>query len=130
MKYSIILLPLCVSALGNVIPKDSTKYRARITYYSDNTAKVADPNTKLARTGITVAAHPKFKFGSRLFIPALTKIYDGDGIFKVQDRGPAVTSRKASRGKTEVIDVYVSSVKDLRKFAYSFPQYMDVYVLE
>lgn len=129
MKYVLLLLVSCITCVGTPIPKDAVKYKARITYYCDSSKRVADPRTKHATTGITVAAHPKFKFGSNLYIPFLKRVYDGDGIFKVQDRGPAVTARKASQGKTEVIDVYVSSNCELNKFANSFPHYMEVYIL-
>ena len=101
------------------------KHRARITYYHDGlrTASGVKP-----RTGITVAAHPKFKFGSKVRIPQLEGKIGDDGFFIVQDRGSAVTSRKASGGKTEVIDVYVSSNKELRRMASTMPRYMDILV--
>lgn len=98
--------------------------RARITYYHDkvNTASGVYP-----QRGVTVAAHPDLEFGATIEIPGL-KDRIGDGMFKVQDRGPAVTARKASRGKTPVIDVYVNSYAEIDRKANSLPMYMDILI--
>ncbi|BDS07539.1 hypothetical protein NT6N_25790 [Oceaniferula spumae] len=106
------------------------KIRARITYYSIGQDKWgalnACPKTKKSKIGVTVAAHPKFKFGTKLSIPKLKGIV-GDGIFLVQDRGGAVTRKIASRGKYYVFDVFVTP-SQRRKYANQLPEYMDVYV--
>jgi hypothetical protein len=104
---------------------------SRITYYTEHGGPVACPRSKIAITGITIAAHPDFKIGTRVFIPALKNSpIDDDGIFVVQDRGPAVTSKKASRGKRYVFDVCINP-KDKRmlKFAQTMSENMDVFIL-
>ena len=102
------------------------KYRARITYYEDG-KQVAWSKVKTAREGDSVAAHPVFKFGTRISIPALKGIV-GDGEYVVHDRGPAVTKAVASGGKGYVFDVYVKSSARVRSLAKSVPMYMDVIV--
>lgn len=123
---------LCVSTLSPAKEKDSTVYKARVTYYSDDGIwgnRVACPKAKYAKEGTSVAAHPMFKFGTKLEIPALKGII-GDGDFIVQDRGPAVTKKVASRGKTLVFDVYVSSKDKIRLMMTKVPDYVDVIVQE
>jgi 3D (Asp-Asp-Asp) domain-containing protein len=113
-------------------PEYSNEYTARITYYSTDGKwgnKVACQRAKYAKEGVTVAAHPDFKFGTRVYIPEL-KGKIGDGNFIIQDRGGAVTSKKASRGKAYVFDIYVASHSKIRKYAHSQSEYMKVYVDE
>jgi 3D (Asp-Asp-Asp) domain-containing protein len=123
---SFLYLTPCYSAeklIGNV-------YTARITYYSTDGkwgTRVACQRSKRAKEGVSVAAHPNFKFGTKLYIPEL-KGKIGDGNFIVQDRGSAVTSKKASRGKAYVFDIYVTSHSKIHRFAHSQPEYMKVYV--
>jgi hypothetical protein len=105
-------------------------YTARITYYSTDGKwgnRVACQRSKRAKEGVSVAAHPNFKFGTKLYIPEL-KGKIGNGNFIVQDRGSAVTSKKASRGKAYVFDIYVTSHSKIHRFAHSQPEYMKVYV--
>jgi len=112
--------------------KCGKNYTARITYYSTDNRwgnKVACQQAKYAKEGVTVAAHPDFKFGTRVYIPEL-KGKIGDGSFIIQDRGGAVTSKKASRGKAYVFDIYVASHSKIRKYAHSQSEYMKVYVDE
>lgn len=91
---------------------------------------VADPKTKHAIEGVTVAAHPKYKFGSAVYIPSL-KNKIGDGNFIVQDRGSAVTSKRAAKGKgCYAFDVYVKSHTTLKQMAETMPMWMDVHVYE
>jgi hypothetical protein len=58
-------------------------------------------------------------------IPKLRGIID-DGQFVVQDRGSAVTSKKASGGKFPVIDVYVRNKKEMKTLSKMLPRYMEV----
>ena len=107
------------------------KIRARITYYTADSkygTRVACPKTRNAVEGSTIAAHPDFKFGQKLSIPALIGQV-GDGKFTVNDRGTAVTAQKASGGKGYVFDVYVSNKHKLLKLSKTAPMWMDVYVL-
>jgi len=82
---------------------------ARITFYNRKEAggdRLAMGGR--AKEGISVAAHPDFKFGTKIQIPSLAgKI--GNGNFIVQDRGTAVTKKKASHGKAYVFDIYVNA---------------------
>ena len=101
----------------------------RITYYHPYQDKwgsrVACPRTNRAKQGITVAAHPSFKFGTKVYIPELAgKV--GDGYFLVQDRGAWVTKKKASKGKHYVFDVFVSCKNSYSKMKQNNP-YMWVY---
>ncbi len=107
-------------------------YTARITYYSTDGKwgdRVACQRAKRAKEGVSVAAHPDFKFGTKIFIPGL-KGKIGDGNFIVHDRGGAVTSKKASKGKAYVFDIYVTSHSKISKYAHSQPEYMKVYVVK
>jgi len=111
--------------------KNATKVRARITYYYSESPwwdRVACPKTKTAKSGVTVAAHPDFKMGTKLFIPTL-KGKVGNGSFVVQDRGSAVTRKSAARGRGYVFDVYVSRAS-YTQLVKSTPAWMDVYILK
>ena len=114
-----LLTPLCASDY----------ITCRITYYHASQdkwgAQNACPKTKRSVEGITIAAHPDFKFGDTIEIPKLDGVV-GDGVFKVQDRGKWVTSKKASRGKTYVFDVFVSSRKKYLQLKKTMPPYMKV----
>ena len=135
MKVIVVLLMAmltsCVSNLTQEKQKKE-KYTARITYYSVGQDKwgdkVACPQTPRAKEGITIAAHPQFKFGTKVHIPQL-KDKIGDGNFIVQDRGGAVTKKKAAKGKAYVFDIFVSNQTKMWKHAYNRPMYMDVYVI-
>ena len=108
------------------------KIKARITYYTADKkygVRVADPKTKYATEGVTVAAHTNFKFGSAISIPHL-KGKIGNGNFIVQDRGSAVNSKKAAGGRGYVFDVYVKSHTKLKQMAETMPMWMDVHIYE
>ena len=104
--------------------------RARVTYYTVGEDKwgsrVACPKTKRAKHGVTVAAHKRIPFGTVIEIPELKGFVGTDGSFIVQDRGGAVNSRKASNGKTMVIDVFVRNKSSMKKLMYSRPMYMNI----
>ena len=108
-------------------------YKARITYYTVGEdrfgSRVADPSVRRAKPGVTIAHHPRYKFGTRVRIPEL-KGFVGDGEFIVQDRGSAVTRKKASHGKTYVIDVFVKDKKTMKYLMRNRPMYMKVYILK
>ena len=122
--------PIALAKDNKATSKYSQVYTARITYYSTDGKwgnRVACQSSKRAKEGVSVAAHPNFKFGTKLYIPQL-KGKIGNGNFIVQDRGSAVTKKKASRGKAYVFDIYVTSHSKISKFAHSQPEYMKVYV--
>ncbi len=124
--------PIAIAKDNKAISKYSQVYTARITYYSTDGKwgnLVACQRSRRAKEGITVAAHPNFKFGTKLYIPGL-KGKIGNGNFIVQDRGSAVTKKKASRGKAYVFDIYVTSHSKISKYAHSQPEYMKVYVIK
>jgi 3D (Asp-Asp-Asp) domain-containing protein len=133
--FKIYLTTLCLflfSSIHSSSEENRVIYNARITYYSTDSRwgdRVACQRSKRAKEGISVAAHPDFKFGTKVYIPEL-KGKIGDGNFIVQDRGGAVTSKKASRGKAYVFDIYVTTHSKIRKFAYSQPEYMKIYVIK
>tara|TARA_R110000772_G_scaffold94802_7_gene192944 strand:+ start:1756 stop:2184 length:429 start_codon:yes stop_codon:yes gene_type:complete len=122
----------CVITSYAAPPTANTRVvKARITYYCGRDkwgSRVACPKTRRANRGVTVAAHPDFKFGQKIYIPKLKNII-GDGYFNVQDRGGAVTKRRASKGKTYVFDVYVSSYNELKRNARKLPMYMNVHII-
>lgn len=128
MKNIFLLTMLALSICTTLGSAKEETYWARITYYRDGSGRVADSKTKRAVKGITLAAHPKFPFGTRVTIPALKGKLDQDGEFVVQDRGTAVTSKKASRGKAFVFDIYVKTDKEVRAYAKKTPAYMRVIV--
>jgi len=126
------LLASCQSIQHNTYTAVRTaqykKLICRVTYYTPDKkwgTQVSAPGVKIATQGVTVAAHPDFKFGTKVSIPRLKGILD-DGLFIVQDRGSAVTKKKASKGKAYVVDIYLASTKSL-KFYTNLPEYMDVY---
>lgn len=128
MKYFLITFV----ALMLPIKAEVKTYTARITYYSTDKKwgnRVACTKTKYAKEGITIAAHPNFKFGTKVYIPALKNII-GDGIFTVQDRGVDVTNKVASRNKSYVFDVYVTSSNKVHIHARNRLEYMKLYVLK
>lgn len=120
----------CVSNTSEVI--SSGEYHlARVTYYYPQPpygSKVACSQTKYAKEGITVAAHPDFKFGTKIYIPELKNAID-DGYFVVQDRGPAVTRKSAAKGRGYVFDVYVNSRQKLQKLTATKPMFMKIYIV-
>lgn len=131
MKF--VLLTSILSILTTTAYSKEEKYiTARITYYCGDDrwgSQVACPKTKTAKEGITIAAHPDFKFGKQVYIPMLKNIV-GDGKFVVQDRGSWVTKKKASKGKAYVFDVYVKSCAKLKKLAKNQPMYMKVLLVD
>jgi len=107
------------------------KILARVTFYSPDPkygSRVADSRIKKAIRGVTVAAHPDFKFGSHISIPALKNKF-GDDKFIVQDRGTAVTRKTASGGKGYVFDIFVNTSSEVKTLAKSTPAWTYVYVM-
>lgn len=126
IKFVILKLMLLVLATSTV--KGEGFFVARITFYADD-ARFGNltASGKRAEKGLTVAAHPRYKFGTKLEIPELAKVF-GDAMFEVADRGPAVTKASASGGKSPVIDVYVGSHSEVNRLKKIMPMYMKVYV--
>ena len=115
--------------------KTKKKILSRITFYDPYQDKwgdqVADPKTRKAKKGITIAAHTDFPYGTKVKIPQLQGVI-GDGIFTVQDRGGAVTKKKADYkyGKKKYVwDIFVNSAKERRTYMKTLPDYMEVIVL-
>lgn len=86
------------------------KIWSRLTFYNPAESggyRVAAPNIKRNIAGYGVSAHPDFKFFTKIKIPILKNIFDSDDKFTVIDRGSAVTSKKAAKGKGYVFDIFV-----------------------
>lgn len=128
-----------VSLNTRSIPSQAVEMVGRITYYHrfqdkyGNKVKMDDDLR--AKEGVTIAAHPSFPFGTKVYIPSLIGVVSGDGVFIVQDRGKAVTSKKASRGKAFVFDVYIEAKTKLeanKRLNYLKDEeepYMPVYII-
>ena len=103
-------------SLPTPIIKTEKYYMARLTFYT-NCSKYGRKTAsgKIAKEGVTIAAHKQIKFGKQYYIPNLKNIIGGNGLVEVQDRGSAINKRTASHGKYPVIDVYVSSTKKVNK---------------
>tara|TARA_R110002167_G_scaffold214175_3_gene418952 strand:- start:10376 stop:10813 length:438 start_codon:yes stop_codon:yes gene_type:complete len=132
LVFTVLVMSCSSCSHGHVIKREGTTIRARITYYHPYQDKwgsqVADPKTRRAKEGITVAAHPDFSFGTKVTIPKL-KGKVGDGTFIVQDRGSWVTKKKASKGKCYVFDVYVDSRADYARCK-RYSEYMEVIIIK
>ena len=122
----------------NKFPK-SKKIMAKLTAYHNHEdifgAKVAMSSSMRAKQGYTVAAHHDFAFGKKLFIPALKGVLNKDGIFEVEDRGRDIESKKASKGKCYVFDIFMygKNAKDgnrkIKELTKNIPQIQEVYIL-
>ena len=102
------------------------KIWARITYYSpyESGGWSISADKRKNREGWGVAAHPDFKFYTKISIPMLEGKLDKDAEFEVIDRGSAVTSKKAAKGKGYVFDVFVNKRgAALRKFVEKMPEW-------
>lgn len=95
------------------VQKGGHKLKVRLTFYTNHEdkygSKIAMSSKMRAKQGITVAAHPQFQFGTKIMIPGLKGILNDDGMFIVQDRGSAVTKKKASGGLYYVFDVFLNA---------------------
>jgi len=132
ITYIILLSLLFCGDMYALAPQNATKIRARITYYYPEAPwwrQVACSKTNEAKSGVTVAAHPDFAFGTKIFIPELENKL-GNGSFVVQDRGSAVTRKSAAGGNGYVFDVFVPSRATLRQLVASTHTWMDVYILK
>ena len=85
-----------------------------------------------AKDGYTVAAHSDFKFGTKIYIPALFGFRGNkSAIFEIQDRGKWIQSKKASKGKEYVFDFYVNtSKKHMAQLATNIPRDIEVIILK
>lgn len=123
MKYLLfLLLTSCSMPLSGHSAKWRESHRTRITYYTGNKEKVAVGGR--AVEGRSIAASPKIPFGTKIEIPALMQ-YLGDTSYTVDDRGPAVTSMKASEGLAPVLDIFVATKKKLEWLKRVAPEYME-----
>lgn len=119
---TIILLFVCAN-ISLVSAKE--KIWARITFYNPQESggwKVAAPNFGRNKQGVGIAAHPHFKFFTKVEIPALKGVLNKDGVYTVLDRGSAVTSKKAAKGKAYVFDVFTAKTgREFDRFVKSMP---------
>lgn len=128
-----MVMSLKVAANENFHKKGLEIY-VRLTYYSSHEdkfgAKVAWNQVKLAKEGRTMAASPKeFHFGQIVYVPSFHNIFKNNDIWRIEDCGKDLITRKASHGKTPVLDIFVNKgKKELLKFASRFPEYMKAVV--
>lgn len=134
---NIILLCLTSCLFIGCATKPSGKYlgKVRTTYYCAAEDrkwgnKVAMSSKLRASEGVTVAVDPKvIPYGSTIKIPELEQSI-GSEVFIAQDTGSSVKSRKASGGKTIIIDVYVDSRYKMNVLAANNDPYLDAYLVE
>lgn len=123
------LLFLIFASIASAQPK---KIWARLTYYNPSQAggwKVAASKSIKNKQGVGIAAHPDFKFYTRVEIPVLNGVIDKDATFWVLDRGRDVTAKKASKGKAYVFDVFVTKTgRAFKNFCKTAPEWGWVYV--
>lgn len=110
MKILLLMPLICISCSVAKTSKPVKEIKARVTYYHKHEDKWGDhvavsPRIK-NKAGFGVAAHPDFPFWTKIRIPELNRVFDGDDEFTVIDRGSAVTKKVASRGRCYVFDVY------------------------
>lgn len=137
MKYltilSILLFSCTPYSAKSPIEPEPEIIRARITYYDCSQdqwgSRVSCQKTPRAKLGITVAAHPDFDFGQKIYIPELKGVI-GDGHFIVQDRGSAVTKKKASKKLGYVFDIYCNSARLRKTMAKENAMWMDVEIVK
>lgn len=110
LLLKIVICAFLTSFAARAIETHGEPFLARITYYTDHQTA----SGKKPVQGVTVAAEKAHRFGSKFYIPQLKVKVGGNGEFVVHDRGPWVQSRKASKGKLPVIDIYVSSHSKVR----------------
>lgn len=136
MKITIyLLIPLLL--IGCATKQEQGKYlgKVRTTYYCAAEDKkwgsqVAMHPKMRAVAGKTVAVDPRIiNYGTHIKIPGLEK-YFGDSYFVAEDTGGAVKSRKASGGKTLVLDIYVDNRVKMNYLANNNEPYLDAFLIE
>lgn len=127
-----ILLSLILAFPVMAAPKPEKRIWARLTFYNPKESggwHVSASHSMRNKQGIGVAAHPDFKFFTRIEIPALNGKLDKDGEFWVIDRGRDVTSKKAAKGKAYVFDIFTHKTgREFHRFVRSQPEWAWVYV--
>lgn len=111
--------------------KKTKSFIARITFYGPHEDKYGCKLAcgLLAKEGETVAGHSNFPFFTKLSIPEFDKMLPNNH-FLIEDRGSAIQSKRASRGKTYVFDVFLNKRnRELNRFASKMPPYMTVSIL-
>lgn len=131
---SIACLWILFPATGNLkadeklfIPPQAKPVKVRLTTYHRNedywTRQLKSASGTRLREGISVAGDPKiFPYGTKIYI-------EGVGIRKVHDTGTAVISKKASKGKLPIVDIFFMREACAEDFANSH-RYARVWVLK
>lgn len=115
MKKLIILFAVLALFMPSVNAKEVL---ARVTYYWGDSITSTG---KKPICGKTLAVDPKIiPYGSKVSIPRLKKE------FISSDTGPDVVKKKASKGKTIVVDVFCSSRAKAQWYIKNFPMYMRI----
>ena len=96
------------------------EYNARVTYYW--TGHITSLGKKPI-AGKTIAVDPKIiPYGSKVEIKEMGKTYTAG------DTGEWVVSKKASRGKTIVVDIYCATKQEAQNYIKNHPMYMKIQV--
>jgi 3D (Asp-Asp-Asp) domain-containing protein len=99
------------------------EYTARVTYYwthHNTTSTGIKP-----QAGKTIAVDPKIiPYGSKVIIPQMGKTYIA------QNTGPAVVSKKASKGKNIVVDIYCKTKAEADAYIKKYPMYMKIKIIK
>lgn len=131
---SIACLWILFPATGNLkadeklfIPPQAKPVKVRLTTYHRNedywTRRLKSASGYTLKEGISVAGDPKiFPYGTKIYI-------EGVGIRKVHDTGTAVISKKASKGKLPIVDIFFMREACAEDFANSH-RYARVWVLK
>jgi 3D (Asp-Asp-Asp) domain-containing protein len=97
------------------------EYNARVTYYWTHHNKTS--TGVKPKAGRTIAVDPKIiPYGSKVHIPEMGKTY------LAQNTGPWVVSKKASKGKTIVVDIYCRTKAEADALIKKYPAYMKIKV--
>jgi 3D (Asp-Asp-Asp) domain-containing protein len=102
---------------------NAKEYLARVTYYWTY-PNITSTGVK-PQAGKTIAVDPKIiPYGSKVHIPEMNKTYIAE------NTGPAVVSKKASQGKTIVVDIYCKTKAEADVLIKKYPPYMKIQVLK
>lgn len=131
---SIVCLWILFPATGNLkadeklfISPEKKPLKVRLTTYHRNedywTSRLKSASGYTLKEGVSVATDPKlFPYGTKIYI-------EGVGIRQVHDTGTAVISRKASRGKLPIVDIFFLREKCAEAFANSH-RYARVWIVQ
>lgn len=111
-----------------------TPIKSRITFYSGAEDKRWGNRVACggrAKEGITCAVNPRdIHYYSKIIIPEFNNYFKNNNQFLATDTGTALKTRKASKGKFPVVDIYVNSRKKMNEMAAKIAPVLDVYIIK